>query len=228
MGAVWAIVVAAGRGDRFAPGDRTDRPKQFVELAGTRIVDRAVEAARRSCDGVVLVLAPDVTWDGTPVDAVVVGGATRSDSVRAGLTAITLDADVIVVHDAARPLASPALFASVIAAVRDGADGAVPAIRVADTIKRVDHAHVVATLAREELVAVQTPQAFRARALRDAHAVTSDGASPEASDDAALVEARGGEVVVVDGDPDNLKITTQHDLVVASALLDALEPEHTP
>ncbi len=201
MGDVWAIVVAAGRGDRFAAGADADTPKQFVELGGVRIVDRAVEAARQSCDAVVLVVAPDSTWDGAPVDAVVVGGATRSDSVRAGLAAIPLDADVIVVHDAARPLASTALFASVIAAVREGADAAIPGVRVADTIKRVDGARVVATLARDELVAVQTPQAFAAAALRDAHRVASDGTIPEASDDAALVEARHGVVVVVEGEP---------------------------
>ena len=116
----------------------------------------------------------------------------RSDSVRAGLAAISPDAEIVVVHDAARPLASPLLFASVIQAVRDGADGAVPGIAVSDTIKRVDGERVVETLDRASLVAVQTPQAFRADALREAHA-----AGAIATDDAALVEAVGGTVVVV-------------------------------
>src|SRR6184192_813416 len=120
----------------------------------------------------------------------------------------------VVVHDAARPLAPPALFAAVIDAVRAGADAAVPGLPISDTVKRVDGDHVVETIARDELVAVQTPQAFRTDALRAAHT-----ASGEATDDAALVEAAGGSVVVVPGDPRNLKVTTPADLVVAAALL---------
>lgn len=219
MSGVWAIVVAAGRGDRFADGAH-DIAKQFVELDGVRIVDRSVATAARACDGVVLVLAPGVEWDGVPVDAVVTGGATRSDSVRAGLAAIPDAAEVVVVHDAARPLAADAVFGAVIDAVRAGSDAAVPALPVPDTIKRVAGERVIGTLVRDELVSVQTPQGFRAAALRDAHA-----ASGEASDDAALVEARGGVVVVVEGDPDNFKITTPRDFVVAGALLEARRPE---
>ena len=210
MEPVWAIVVAAGRGERFGA------PKQFSELAGTRVVDRAVTAAARACDAVVLVLAPGVEWDGSPVDAIATGGATRSESVRSGLAAVPADVDVVVVHDAARPLASDALFAAVISAVHGGADAAVPALPVIDTVKRVDGTRVRETIRRDDLVAVQTPQGFRAAALRAAHAGADD-----ASDDAALVEARGGRVVVVDGDRRNLKITTGDDLVVARALLDA-------
>jgi 2-C-methyl-D-erythritol 4-phosphate cytidylyltransferase len=134
--------------------------------------------------------------------------------VRAGLDAVVESAAVVVVHDAARPLASPDLFDAVIDAVRAGADAAVPGVPISDTVKRVDGDHVVETIARDELVAVQTPQAFRADALRAAHT-----ASGEATDDAALVEAMGGRVVVVPGDPRNLKITTPAELVVAAALL---------
>ncbi len=120
----------------------------------------------------------------------------------------------IVVHDAARPLADPALFERVIAAVRDGADGAVPGVPVPDTIKRVDPAgHVIETLDRAALRAIQTPQAFAADVLRRAHAGEGD-----ATDDAALVEAAGGRVVVVEGDPANLKVTGRDDLVRAEAL----------
>jgi 2-C-methyl-D-erythritol 4-phosphate cytidylyltransferase len=120
-------------------------------------------------------------------------------------------ADVIVVHDAARPLAGPALFAAVVEAVAGGAAAAVPGLPVADTIKRVVDHRAVETLDRAELVAVQTPQAFRADVLRAAHATGAD-----ATDDAALVEAAGGEVVVVPGDPAALKITRPADLRVAA------------
>ncbi len=205
---VWGIVVAGGRGERFGS------PKQFELLGESRLVDRAVSTAVATCDRVVLVLPPDINWDGPPVKTTVAGGVTRSDSVRAGLTCIPAEADVIVVHDAARPLASRRLFAAVVKAVRGGADAAVPALRVSDTIKQVDGQRVIATIPRDELVAVQTPQAFRASMLRDAHANNR-----EASDDAALVETLGGAVVIVPGEHTNVKITTADDLVVASALL---------
>ena len=210
-GEVGAIVVAAGRGDRYGGA------KQFLELAGTRLVDRAVAACSQACADVVVVLPGDVAWDGLPVHAAVTGGATRSDSVRAGLAALPAGCDVVVVHDAARPLASRAIFDAVIDAIRSGADAAVPGVPVADTLKRVDDgARVVETVARQELVAVQTPQAFRADALRAAHASGGD-----ATDDAALVEQHGGCVVVVPGDVANFKITAPSDLEVAAAILAA-------
>lgn len=212
MPGVWAVVVAAGRGERF--GEPSRPPKQFAELDGVRVVDRAVLTAQSVCDGVVVVLAEGVAWDGPAVDAAVTGGATRSASVRAGLDVVPDDCDVVLVHDAARPLASRAVFERVIDAVRAGADAAVPAIPVADTVKEVERGRVVSTLPRDRLVVVQTPQAFRTVVLRAAHA---DG--PDATDDAALVEAAGGAVAVVEGDPRNLKITTPADLTVASALL---------
>jgi len=199
---IWAIVVAAGSGSRFGG------PKQFEDLEGRRVVDWALAASRSVADGVVLVVPPDHLGDEAPVaDAVVAGGLTRSGSVRAGLAAVPADADIVIVHDAARPFAAPALFEAVVAAVRAGADGAVPAVAVNDTIKRVAGGQVVATLDRNELVAVQTPQAFAVVALRQAHA-----AGGEATDDAALVEAAGGRVVVVPGDPANTKITLRTDL----------------
>jgi len=144
----------------------------------------------------------------------VAGGATRSDSVRAGLARVPADVEVVVVHDAARPLASDALFASVIEAVRAGADGAVPAIPVADTLKRVAGTRVHETVDRSAIVAVQTPQAFRADRLRAAHTRGDD-----ATDDAALVEAAGGCVLVVTGERTNLKVTEPADLVLAAAML---------
>jgi 2-C-methyl-D-erythritol 4-phosphate cytidylyltransferase len=134
--------------------------------------------------------------------------------VRAGLAACDAGVDIVVVHDAARPLASPALFAAVIDAVAAGADAAVPALPVADTVKRVVDGRVSGTIDRTGLVTVQTPQAFRLSVLRDAHARAGD-----ATDDAALVEAMGGRVVTVPGDPRNLKVTTPDDLQLATALI---------
>ncbi len=138
----------------------------------------------------------------------VAGGDSRSDSVRAGLKMVPDDAAIICIHDAARPLASERLFRRVIEAVVNGADAAIPGVAVSDTIKIVDHSRrVVDTPDRSTLVAVQTPQAFRAAVLRAAHA-----AGGEATDDAALVEAIGGLVVVVEGESNNRKITHPDDL----------------
>ncbi len=206
----WGIVVAAGSGARFGG------PKQFHELGAERIVDRSVRTALRCCDGVVVVLPAGSEWDGPPVAAAVPGGATRAASVRAGLAAVPASADIVVVHDAARPLAGDALFRAVVDAVRAGADGAIPGLAVADTIKRVEGGRVIATVPRDDLVTVQTPQAFRAGALRDAHRDEADG-----TDDAALVEAAGGTVVIVEGERTNLKVTGPEDLVLMTALLAA-------
>ena len=193
-------MVAAGSGNRFGG------QKQFEQLDGRRVVDWSLAACRSVAEGVVLVVPPD--HDGPEeVDIVVNGGATRSESVRAGLAEVPADADVVVIHDAARPFAAPALFEAVVEAVRNGADGAVPGVAVTDTIKQVADGRVVATLDRAQLVAVQTPQAFSAEVLRRAHA-----SGAEATDDAALVEATGGQVVVVLGDPANTKITLRADL----------------
>ncbi len=211
---MWVVVVAAGRGTRFGA------PKHLASLGGRPLVQWSLEAARGVADGVVLVLPPD---DASHVEAnrglaagadvVVAGGETRTASVRAGLAAVPEQAEVIVVHDGARPLASPALFAAVVDAVMSGADAAVPGLAVADTLKRVERDTVTATVARDGIVAVQTPQAFRAGVLRAAH----DGAS-EATDDAGLVESWGATVRVVPGEARNIKVTTATDLEVARAL----------
>jgi 2-C-methyl-D-erythritol 4-phosphate cytidylyltransferase len=205
----WAIVVAAGGGTRFGAA------KQFARLGGATVLDRAVGVAAESCDGVVVVLPGDAIWDAPGTVRTTTGGATRSDSVRAGLACVPNDADVVVVHDAARPLASRRLFAAVLDAIAQGADAAVPALPVVDTLKRVRDHNVVETVPREGLVAVQTPQAFRAAALRAAHA-----AGAIETDDAALVEAAGGKVVVVEGERRNLKLTLVDDLELAQALIE--------
>lgn len=210
---IWTIVVAAGSGARFGGA------KQFRSVGAERLVDRAVETATRSSDGVVVVLPAGETWDGPPVAAAVSGGATRAESVRAGLAAVPDAVDIVVVHDAARPLADDALFRLVIDAVTDGIDGAIPALAVSDTIKRVDDGRVIATVPRDDLVSVQTPQAFRAATLRAAHAGGAEG-----TDDAALVEAVGGIVVIVAGNASNLKVTGPEDLMLVTALLSLRSP----
>lgn len=202
---VWTVVVGGGSGQRFG------RPKQYEPLGDGRVIDLAVRAAREVSAGVVVV----VPADDAARERAVAGGPTRSASVRAGLAEVPPEASVICVHDAARPFASAELFRRVIAAVHAGADAAVPAVPVTDTVKVVGPAGrtddgtrpVICTLDRSELVAVQTPQAFRASVLREAHAVAED-----ATDDAALVEHRGGTVVAVPGETTNRKITLPEDL----------------
>jgi 2-C-methyl-D-erythritol 4-phosphate cytidylyltransferase len=200
---VWTIVVAAGSGLRFGSA------KQFELLGGKKIVDWAVEEARKHSVGVITVL-PEGQANG---ENEVEGGKTRSESVRKGLAAVPADATIVLVHDAARPFASPAVYQHVISAVVDGAAGAVPGVPVVDTIKQVNASNVVtSTLQRETLRAIQTPQAFRADALRKAHANGGEG-----TDDATLIEKIAGEVVVVDGEVVNRKITTREDLEWAVA-----------
>ena len=203
----WAVVVAAGSGTRFGAA------KQFADLCGRPVVEWSLDTARQVCRGVVLVVPAEVAGD-WKADAVVTGGATRSASVRAGLDAVPDTADVIAVHDAARPLAPLSLWTAVIDAVVNGADAAIPAAPVTDTVKEVTDGGRLVTLDRSRLVAVQTPQAFRADRLKEAHRTGAD-----ATDDAALVEAAGGTVELIDSPGQNLKITSPADLVVAAALM---------
>ena len=196
-GPVWCVVVAAGRGSRFGG------PKQQAILAGRTVLERSVATAGAACDGVVVVVPDDWTDPVDGADRVVVGGAS-------GLDAVPADAAVVLVHDAARPLASPELYRRVIEAVRSGADAVVPVVAVIDTIRSLDGG----TVDRDLLRAVQTPQGFRVEALRAAHRSGGD-----ATDDATLVEAVGGSVELVDGERANLKITEPSDLDVAEALL---------
>jgi 2-C-methyl-D-erythritol 4-phosphate cytidylyltransferase len=159
----------------------------------------------------VLVVPPDRAGADEPsADVVVSGGSTRSDSVRAGLAAVPSEIEAVLVHDAARPLAPAAMWRRVVEAVEAGADAVVPAVPVVDTLREVGGA----TVDRSRFVAVQTPQGFRAAALRAAHAAGGD-----ATDDAALVEAAGGIVLVVDGDPAAMKVTDRHDLRALEAFL---------
>lgn len=213
---VCSIVVAAGSGARFGG------PKQLALLAGRRVLDWSLDLATEVSNHVVIVVPAELVDSISPsIDSsirVVAGGATRSESVRSGLDAVPDDAAVIVVHDGARPLADVGIFDRVIDAVRSGADAAIPVVPVSDTIRHVDGGVVD----RSTLVAVQTPQAFAASALRRAH-----GAQAEATDDAGLVEAAGGTVVHVPGTPENLKITNPSDLAMAEAILGERTEEHS-
>ncbi|TRZ71853.1 MAG: 2-C-methyl-D-erythritol 4-phosphate cytidylyltransferase [Actinobacteria bacterium] len=200
---IWTIIVAAGSGARFGS------PKQFTMLGDRRVVDWSIATASAVSAGVVVVLPPGEAL----TDGQVAGGETRSESVRCGLQAVPLEATIICVHDAARPFATEHLFRETIAQVHMGADGAVPAIGVTDTIKQVDAQNVVVnTPDRSSLVAVQTPQVFRASILRQAHA-----GCPEGTDDATLVELLGKRVVVVAGEALNRKLTAPEDLEWARA-----------
>jgi 2-C-methyl-D-erythritol 4-phosphate cytidylyltransferase len=202
----WVIVVAAGSGSRFGGA------KQYAPLAGRRVLDWSVDVARSVADGVVLVVPAEAAGEPEPaVDAVVAGGTTRSASVRAGLAAVPAAAEVVLVHDAARPLASHSVFRSVVDAVLAGADAVVPVVAVVDTVTDLHGVPVD----RDELRAVQTPQGFAAGALRTVHATGA-----EATDDATLVVAGGGRLRQVHGERWNLKITERDDLVVAEALLE--------
>ena len=218
---VWAVLVAAGRGERLGE----DRPKAFVRLGELPLLAEPLRRLDESgwIDAVVVVAPPD--WEepaillaeeigASKVTACVTGGETRSESVRAGVAEVPEDAAVILVHDAARPLLPDEVIGRVIEALGDGFDGAVPALPVADTVKRVDGDVVLETLDRTELVTVQTPQAFVAPVLRacvDATQATTDCAS--------LLEQSGGRVRIVQGDERLLKVTTRADLERVAAWL---------
>lgn len=218
-GPVVALVPAAGRGVRLGE----DIPKAFVDLDGETMLERAVDGLLESgvVDRVVVVVPADMVHaleerlpDGVEV---VVGGRERTDSVRAGLDSAA-DARYVLVHDAARSLTPPALIRRVVDELRNGSDAVVPVLPVADTIKSVDEGGIVTgTPDRAGLRAVQTPQGFAADVLRQAYAAADESAT----DDAGLVERIGHRVRTVPGEPHAFKITTQLDLLLARALLDA-------
>src|SRR5919201_2794291 len=207
-----ALVVAAGRGERLG----TPVPKAFVMLAGRPMIDWSIAALREvaAIEQIVVALPPGVEAPAGTVG--VAGGAERSHSVRAALAAARPDHDVVV-HDAARPLVSAALISACLEAL-EGADAAIAAAPVTDTIKQCADGRVERTLGRSRLWAVQTPQAFRREALARALA-QDDAVVGAATDDAALVESLGGVVRLVDAPRENLKVTTPLDLRVAEVLL---------
>ena len=198
-------MVAAGAGSRFG------KPKQYEALGDRRVVDWSLFIARELTDHIVLVVPPDRTSDNEPLaDVVVAGGATRSESVRSGLAALSEAVTHVLVHDAARPVPVTEVWRRVLDALGQGADAVVPVVPVTDTLRERDGA----TVDRDRFVAVQTPQGFREDVLRAAHAKRDEG-----TDDVSLAEAIGAKVVVVDGDPTNIKITDASHLAMAELLV---------
>jgi 2-C-methyl-D-erythritol 4-phosphate cytidylyltransferase len=216
---VWAVLAAAGRGERL--GD--DRPKAFARLGDMPLLAEPLRRLDESdwIDGIVVAAPPD--WEepcivlaeeigAGKLSAVVTGGETRAASVRAGLAEVPDDAAVILVHDGARPLLSDEVVARVLAPLSEGYDGAIPVLPLTDTVKRLRGSEVAETVEREGLVVAQTPQAFLADALRRA-------AGGEGTDCASLVEAQGGRIKAVEGDPRLLKVTSADDLKLVSSWL---------
>jgi 2-C-methyl-D-erythritol 4-phosphate cytidylyltransferase len=210
----WAILAAAGSGERLG----ADRPKAFVALGELPLLATSMERLDESdwIDAIVVAAPPG--WEepsillaeeigAGKVSTVVPGGATRAESVRLALAEVPGDAVAVLVHDAARPLVDDEVVGRVLTPLAEGWDGVVPALSIADTVKRVDGDRVLETLDRDDLVAVQTPQAFVADTLR--RAVAGGG---DATDCAGLVEAAGGRIRWVEGDPRLLKVTTKADL----------------
>ncbi len=219
----WAILVAAGSGERLGG----DRPKAFVGLGGRVLLAESIERLDASDWIDAIVVAVPADWEepaivlaeelvASKVAAVVTGGATRAESVRAGLEEVPAEALVVIVHDAARPLIGDDVIERVLAPLAEGYDGAVPGLPLVDTVKRVEAGVVAETVDRESLVTVQTPQAFTVAALRAAY---GDDSPLDAPDCASLVERRGGRIRVVAGDLKLLKITTAADLELVESWL---------
>jgi 2-C-methyl-D-erythritol 4-phosphate cytidylyltransferase len=214
-----ALIVAAGRGERLGSG----RPKALVTVAGKPLLEWSVVALRsvRSV-GEIVVALPRGHVDAAPPGTVgVAGGTARSESVREALRAVG-EGDPVIVHDAARPLASPALFEHALRELEaSGADAVIAAARVPDTIKQVgpEGRDVASTLDRARLWAAQTPQVFRRAALEDALFAADHEALAAATDDAWLIERAGGVVRVIEAGEHNIKVTTETDLRIAEMLL---------
>lgn len=215
---VAAILVAAGSGRRLG----ADGPKAFVRVAGRTLLDHALDriGGHSGVDRVVVVAPSSHLGDVPPATTVVTGGATRQASVLAGLAAVGDDVDAVLVHDVARPFVPAAVISAVITALAGGAAAAIPVVPIHDTVRRV---HIDGTFAgivdRTSLVAIQTPQGFDRAVLVAAHEC---GAHREVTDDAALVEAMGHDVVAVPGADEAFKITRPWDLAVARAVAEQI------
>lgn len=221
-GNVWAVVAAAGTGERLG----LDRPKAFAGLRGRPLLAESIDRLDHCpwVDAIVVAAAPG--WEeptillaeelaASKVVSCVTGGASRAESVRTALADVPEEALVVLVHDAARPLVTDAVVERVLGPLSEGFQGVVPAVPVPDTLKRVSGAAVIETVPRDDLVAAQTPQAFLAASLRQAFAGDLAGAT----DCASLVERAGGRVAVVPGDPHLVKVTTSDDLALVETLL---------
>ncbi len=212
--AVGALVLAAGSGSRMG------RAKQYLEIStGVRIVDRTIAAVADLAAWTGVVLPPEDRWTGAAVDAVVDGGSSRHESLANGLRAIPTEIEIVVVHSASHPLASPALAASLVDAVAAGADAAVPFLAVVDVVKRRSDTGTLTTVGRETLGTAQCPMAFARPILDRAFAEAEPGI-----EESALVEAIGGTVVAVDGEVTNLHVVDPASLSAARALAELTAP----
>ena len=213
---IWTVLVAAGEGLRFGS------KKQLAELAGKPVLLHSAVAASSVSDGIVVVTSgEDIEFvksclkNIVHVYEVAQGGSTRSESVRRGLEKVPDDSEIVIVHDGVRPLASQELFELVVGKVKDGAEAVVPVVPIADSLRSINGKQI----SRDEVVAVQTPQAFTASLLRKAYLNNED-----ATDDSSLVESAGGTIDFVDGDVSNLKITVSSDLLIAEHFLIGKKP----
>ncbi|MGH2573182.1 MAG: 2-C-methyl-D-erythritol 4-phosphate cytidylyltransferase [Actinomycetota bacterium] len=221
-----ALLLAAGSGSRLG-----GRPKAFLEVAGEPLFLHSLRSlvACSMVHGVVMMVPEGSAGAAERSEEALhlapgfltarVGGVSRQDSVRLGLAAVPAETEAIVCHDAARPFASADLFRRVLAGLQS-ADGIVPLIPTPDTVKRVREGRIIETIPRNEIGLAQTPQAFRARALKRAHELASRSGL-DGTDDAVLLESAGYRVVAVEGEPDNFKVTTPEDLLRAEAILAA-------
>ncbi|HYH61576.1 MAG TPA: 2-C-methyl-D-erythritol 4-phosphate cytidylyltransferase [Solirubrobacterales bacterium] len=214
-----AVIAAAGSGDRLGAGG----PKALVEVAGRPLLEWSLAALRvaGTIGGVVIAAPSGYEEEVRALDGdatIIVGGSSRSESVANALTGV--ESELVVVHDAARPLASPGLFDAVVSelASDDECDAIVAAAPVVDTLKRALAGRVIETVPRSELWAIQTPQAFRSEVLREALDADAETLAA-ATDDASLIEGAGGVVRVFPWEEPNFKVTTRMDLAIAEALL---------
>jgi 2-C-methyl-D-erythritol 4-phosphate cytidylyltransferase/2-C-methyl-D-erythritol 2,4-cyclodiphosphate synthase len=223
MNATAALIVAAGRGERAGGGT----PKQFRQLGVWPLLRWSVELflGHRAIDSVHVVVGPDqeqqykATTQGLALPAAIIGGATRQDSVRNGLEALRgLAPRHVLIHDAARPLATHSLIDRVLGALESGADAAIPMIPVADTLRRRTEDGNWRTVSRANLHRAQTPQGFRFDKILGAHQAN---ANAEVTDDMAIAELAGLQIVATAGDESNLKVTAEEDFIIAEKLLSA-------
>ncbi len=223
---VTAIIAAGGRGERLG----ASVPKQLLEIGGRPILERSVQAFLSHADvtDVVVALPQDLAKNPPPyllnaskTVTLVTGGVRRQDSVAAAFRAVSTHADVVVIHDAARPFVSADLISRTIAAAAESG-AALAAVEARDTVKKVSGGVVAETLDRRTIFLAQTPQAFRRDVLRDALQITGD-----ATDEAALAEQAGHPVRIVAGEASNIKITTPEDLIVGDALSRGGKPART-
>ncbi len=205
---VWAVVLAAGRGERFG------RPKQFERADGVRLVDRAVDVVGPHVQGIVLALPPGTPWDGPPVDVLVEGGATHAESTRAALGVLPPEADTVLITAPSHPLIDASLIADVLSEIEGGADASVPLLPLADAVKVHDATGVHSVITSARPSQAQLPFGFRRSVLDEA---TTQW--PDFVEELEAVERLGGRIAAVEGRPTNIHVATPADLALATLIL---------